>query len=281
MDVAPAYQRRIPPQDLLGILVSQNRPISPVWNWPSMDGSIFKLDWLRAADQGVASTFLGSILVLVIYQPGLKCLGNTQDARRVSVWRTMEALYKDNKISTDKLSELPERRFRLKPPLKAQAGTIRQLIPFFRGMVEPWTPDNSNAEFMAVKAAMISLSECYACLSSQGPSMQHLLEQSALFGVQLSALHALNPEKYALKPKLHLFLELCSLGVRPAQCCNYREEDFGGSMAAMCHRAGGRKTPLALSRTCLNRFCIRAPPPKFASLGGESSTKGASSSTGP
>ena len=55
---------------------------------------------------------------------------------------------------------------------------------------------------------------------------------------------------------------------------------LGGVKRALEIWAGGRKTPLAVSRTCLQRFCIRAPPPDFVAQGGESSSMGASSSTG-
>ena len=273
--------KRIPPDQLLQFMVAQKRPISPVWGWPGMDGSCFRIDWLHVADQGVTANFFGSLLVLVVAEPGLSSLGTTQDARRLAVWRQIEAFYKASHVSSDRLPALHAKRFRTKPPsLKAPAGTVRQLVPFFKAFVAPWSADTMNAEFMAVKAAMDALYECYQCLSQSGPELQHLKEQSAMFGLQVVALHQAHPDKYALKPKLHLFLELCSLGVRPAVTWNYREEDFGGALAAMSHRAGGRKTPLAVSRTCLQRFCIRAPPPNFVAQGGESSSMGASSSTG-
>ena len=181
------------------------------------------------------------------------------------------------------------KRFKRNPPsLKAQAGTVRKLVPFFHEFVQSWSAGTVSEEFLAGKAAMEALNESYKCLSStSGLPLTHLQEQSAKFGLQVSALHKLDPEKYALKPKLHLFLELCSLGVRPSQTWNYREEDFGGPLARMSHRAGGKETPLAMSRTCLNRFCIRAPPPSFVSHGGgnddviaPSSAMGVSSSSG-
>ena len=32
-------------------------------------------------------------------------------------------------------------------------------------------------------------------------------------------------------PKMHIFLELCSSGTEPQKFWNYRDEDFGGSVA--------------------------------------------------
>ena len=113
--------QRIPPSDLLEELaVNQLRPVSPVWGFPSFDGSCIQLDWLHCADQGVKSTFLailselvglggagvgymhevsglscvsgvtatmeGSILVLLVAEPGLRELGRTINARRLSIW---------------------------------------------------------------------------------------------------------------------------------------------------------------------------------------------------
>ena len=124
--------------------------------------------------------------------------------------------------------------------------------------------DASNPEHLMVITATMALAECYKCLSSSwvGPE-GHLRHQGSIFGDQVSKLHALNADRYALLPKMHMFQELCSQGIRPSQFWLYREEDFGGSLASMSHRSGGAETALASSRTCLMRFCMTAPVPSM------------------
>eukprot|EP00971_Amphidinium_carterae_P046157 908670-Amphidinium_carterae.1 len=57
----------------------------------------------------------------------------------------------------------------------------------------------------------------------------------------------MNSDRYTVPPKLHLFLELAREGVRPSMSWTYRDEDFGGCMAALARRRGGRDTPSATS----------------------------------
>ena len=61
------------------------------------------------------------------------------------------------------------------------------------------------------------------------------------------------------KPKLHLFLELCSSRARPALFWNYRDEDFGGSCAALSRRRRGPLQAHATSKNLSVRFAIKQP----------------------
>ena len=57
---------------------------------------------------------------------------------------------------------------------------------------------------------------------------------------------------WKIKPKLHLFLELCSVErTRPSLCWNYRDEDFGGSVARLARRRGGLLSASAFSRNLI------------------------------
>ena len=104
---------------------------------------------------------------------------------------------------------------------------------------------------------MEALAQCYSCLSRNGPGPEHLKEQSTIFAAYLKMLHESWPERYGVKPKLHQFLELASTGIVPSDVWNYRDEDFGGSLASMARTEGGTTTASSCSKLVLDRFCIR------------------------
>jgi hypothetical protein len=72
--------------------------------------------------------------------------------------------------------------------------------------------------------------------------MKHLILEFLSPGMKL----------WKIKPKLHLFLELCSVErTRPSLCWNYRDEDFGGSVARLARRRGGLLSASAFSRNLI------------------------------
>ena len=112
-----------------------------------------------------------------------------------------------------------------------------------------------------MKVGAHHLNRCYRALSSEeifhGPV---LVENSRKFAAQLVALEAASEKPFwKVKPKLHLFLELCFAEGKPSLCWTYRDEDFGGSCAQMSRRRGGLVNPSATSASLLQRFMIRQP----------------------
>ena len=77
------------------------------------------------------------------------------------------------------------------------------------------------------------------------------------------ALEAQEPEdevpNWKVKPKLHLFLELCSDGSQPSKTWTYRDEDWGGSVARMARRRGCVLTLPSFSSAILERFKMQQP----------------------
>eukprot|EP00959_Pyramimonas_sp_CCMP1952_P242034 5059480-Pyramimonas_sp.AAC.1 len=63
---------------------------------------------------------------------------------------------------------------------------------------------------------------------------------------------------FRIKPKLHVFLELCSSGGQPSKHWNYRDEDFGGSVATFGKRRRGAPNTSEFSRACMTKF-MRQP----------------------
>ena len=175
----------------------------------------------------------------------------------MTLWNLLLAFYKKQGMQSDRLKSLPTTRYRHRPPfLKAQAATVRKMVPWFVQLLQYLD------EHRRVIIAMMALHECYKCLSkdSKHPP-EYLQQQASVFGTQVASLHNQYPEKYSLLPKMHMFQELCSQGIRPSQTWLYREEDFGGSLAHLAHKEGGVDSALSSSKTCLMRFCISAPPP--------------------
>ena len=266
---------RIAPDALLGHLVAQGRSISPVWGFPLFTAESFKLDWLHCADQGVTAMFMGALLVMCICNPGFQMYGATQEIRRACIWQMIQCYYRSEKILTDRMKCLPSSRFHLKPPkLKAMGGTIRRLVGFFLQFTQQWTRQGeelSQQQQWALEA-MKALSQCYACLShTSGLDPSHLKEQSILFAIHLKQLHYQSPEVFCVRPKLHQWLELCSSGIIPSDVWNYREEDFGGSLASMAMTEGGLTTSSSCSRVTLQKFCIRQVFPTMVNVTAQSS----------
>ena len=257
-------EMRMDHQGLVQRLLSTKTALSPIWQFPMFNKVCLKIDWLHMADHGVTAAFAGSILCLFVDPPGLPNWGSTIEARALTLWNMLLDFYQKQGMRSDKLKSLPVSRFRLNPPvLKAQAATVRKLVPWLVQLVGYL--DTSLEEHKKVVVGMLALAECYKCLSAKSNApVDYLKTQAAIFGQQVASLHELKPDKYALLPKMHLFQELCSQGIQPSQGWLYREEDFGGSLAAMAHKEGGVDTAPSTSTTCLSRFCISAPPPSLS-----------------
>ena len=73
------------------------------------------------------------------------------------------------------------------------------------------------------------------------------------------ALHPVHDKWFRIKPKLHMFLHVCSDGSRPARYWAYRDEDYGGSVARLSRRRGGCRNATATSLNVLQRFAILNP----------------------
>ena len=150
--------------ELVQRLMATKESLSPMWQWPLFNQACIKIDWLHAADQGVAAALAGSILCLFVDPPGVTGFGPTIEDRRLTLWNMLLAFYKEQGFKSDKLKSLPCTRFRFKPPvLKAQAATIRKMIPWFVFLMK--YPDVHNEEHKAVMVATMALGQCYKCLS--------------------------------------------------------------------------------------------------------------------
>ncbi len=134
----------------------------------------------------------------------------------------------------------------------------------------PWLAEFASEVFagecayeMAVRTLARELLACYECLTDFDPP--RLAAGARRVASVFVALEQARPEVWRVKPKLHLFLELCEY-VAPARGApstfwTYRDEDYGGEAAHMAGRRGGAHTPAAVAKSLLMRFVARGAPP--------------------
>ena len=227
-----------------------------------MSPRVIKIDWLHTVDKGVGVWFLGGIFLEVLAQP---CYGGNQTQRLVRLWGLVRRFYADYGV-TDRLSRLNQNM--IKNHLSSLgAAEARALIPFGVQMADDLCRDvPGQAEIVTLRAAMGHLSECYQMLSKDRRADVEagaLRVQALAFHDLLISLHKANPEKWLLKPKHHLFLELAADRALPSSYWTYREESFGGSLSHMGHTKGGKTSVASMSRGVLQKFCGRERVPRM------------------
>ena len=147
------------------------------------------------------------------------------------------------------------------PKLRSSAAQCRALVPFGLKLSRDLLDASDGMESTA-RHAMNHLSQCYVSLSDSSIFFADALrEHSTKFALLYCALEttATNDWSWRVKPKLHMFLELCSEGSRPATFWTYRDEDFGGSVSRLSRRRGGPLRAKAFSSNLLQRFKCAQP----------------------
>ena len=274
-------ENRLSHGDLL-LQLQAKGPLCKVFDIPGFHSKLFRIDWLHCADLGITANMWGAILHICV---GMPKYGSNQQQRLDVIWADMLGWYDTTGVRTDRLKRLPLKRFKHKkarPCLKASAGQIRALVPWFLRQVRSWSLEDFvpklHEEVLRVQSGTEHLAICYQCLSKESgfdDPLAVLKRHSILYAQDLVALEALDDDRHSVPPKLHMWLELCSEGCTPSKSWNYRDEDFGGSMANMARRRGGRETGLAVSRNTLQAFCVKQPLPILKGL----SPQGSASTT--
>ena len=226
--------------ELLQRILENGQRISPIFTIPWVTSRIFRKDWLHCADQGIAVEFLGN---LFHYLRG-KFAGSVK-VRTARLWERVQNFYEAKNVQ-DRLQTLTPSMIKMDkkgPALRSSAAQCRALVPFALEIAQELLSPAEPKE-QAMIAAARHFRNCYDALSSTSIFFADILrEESKKFALQYIALRAVetNDQLWKCKPKLHLFVELCSEGSRPATFWTYRDEDFGGSVAKMSKRRGGQK----------------------------------------
>jgi 5-carboxymethyl-2-hydroxymuconate isomerase len=228
--------------------------ISSAFKIPGIRSSCFLIDWLHTADLGIAQDFLGSLFQVLLG----KMPADTPKDRCAALFLHMQQYYRDHPQVPSKLDQLTLLMIRKKPSkppkLRSRAGESRGLILFGLLMAEQWLDATDLYEGTMIKAAQ-SLWDCYCQLSPTNFHQATLKKHAMEFALLMSSLDRYTDSlEWRVKPKLHMFLHLTSDQGNPSCSWNYRDEDFGGTVACMFSRLGGPATPQAGSKALLEKF---------------------------
>lgn len=266
-DDAPWRAERLDTQQFLQREWERGKRTSPIFSVFGVFTHLFKVDWLHAVDQGVASDFLGNEFKYLVEN---KMPGSNKVERCNALSDHMVKYYADYNVE-DRIKELLPKTFEssksTRPPkLKGNAASVRALVSFGNLMAIQFLSDADPVE-MAIKTAAHHLNNCYGSLSLANAWLSHqaLHRSSKIFALQYGALYEAIGDGVSWRPmpKMHLFLELCSSGTEPQKFWCYRDEDFGGSVAKQSKMRGMWKNLSAYSKHALDMFRMKNSAPRI------------------
>jgi hypothetical protein len=248
--------------DIVSRIRSEGKTLCPIFAFPAFDAGMFAIDWLHCADIGISLDWLGNLFWTILS----KYQGRTKKIRCGKLWLDIQAYYQTNEVpgKLDNLSLSMIRAAGKAPKLRARAGEARGLIKFASQLAESKLSDTDVLE-NTIKCCARHLQACYDCLSRANFSHDIMAANCRAFCTLYIALsdQALDKKCWRVKPKMHMFQELCeeSGDTIPSLNWCYRDEDFGGGMASVSRRRGGKNTPLATSLHSLQRFYAKHKVP--------------------
>ena len=255
--------QRLSHYHLMARFVELGVSISPIFSSPFLKATCFKVDWLHTMDLGVTCDFLASLFFALLP----KLPGGSEEMQCSSLFRDIQTYYRDHEEVTSKLDNLTLSMLGKKskgPKLRAKAAEARFLVPFAKQAANRYFADDVPCE-KAIKDATNQLAACYDCLSGASYSSEALKDHSRRFCLLAVALESAMPGKlFHVRPKLHLMQELCEMNdANPSLYWNYRDEDFGGTLAALSKRRGGSNNPTSTSRAMLFKFMASNSLPRI------------------
>ena len=253
---------RLNPFDALQRMLADGGELSPAFSIPWFSLDALRIDWLHCADQGVTPVFLGGLFHMFLSN---RTHGNNVDARCARLWAMIQDFY-TREQTPDRLHNLTVTMVKPKRgaiELSGSGAQVRCLVPFAKELVDAWA-EPLDVEAFTARTCMRHLARCYFFLQQDlQPQADSLLDNALAFHAGLLVLHGLDAKRWQLRPKLHMFLELCKEQGPPSSSWNYREESFGGSVSHQGHIRGGFSTPLSMSRGVLTKFCAKESLPRL------------------
>jgi hypothetical protein len=233
---------------------------SPIFSCPALRTSCFLFDWLHCADIGITLEFLASVLLLLLP----KIAGANLKEKCSNLFIELKAWYRLHNVTSklDNLTLSMLKQPKKFPKLRARAAECRALVPWVLELCNRLLSANVEVEATA-KQAMHHLNQCYTNLSPATFNADHMKDNSVKFGLLYVGLEA-RSNLFSIKPKLHLFSELTQMCHScPSLFWTYRDEEFGGTVAALGRRRGGAKTVPSTGRAVLLRFTAKHSVPIF------------------
>ena len=255
--------QRLLPGEFLERCRQQGKPVNELFSLPGVAAEIVYPDWMHSGDLGVGQDVAGHTL-----QETLRRFPGSNDKQRcANLWSFLQEWYKDNGVEADRrIQTLHLKDFqRDKQPdkLRCKAAHTRTLVPFLPVLARHLAPDTERAR--AVIATADCLADCYK-LMEQAPC-QALAQASRKLANSYCALRDLaldlGTHAWHVKPKLHLFQELCEFSSRcPRDFWCYKDETFGNVCAGFGRRKGGRDHPGHNTKNLLLAWCCSEPLPR-------------------
>ena len=245
----------------------RGKKVTPLFSVFGIFNFLFKIDWLHCADLGIAADFLGNLFAYLVEH---KMPGANQLLRCQALGEHIQKYYEDYHVE-DRLKEFLPKTYKAEskkrpPKLKGNAASTRALAKFGNLIAKQFLSDDDQIE-LAMKSAAYHPHNCYESLHLTNQHLSHeaLYSNSKNFALQYGALHAAfgGGVLWRPMPKMHMFLELCSASTEPQKFWNYRDEDFGGSVAKQSRMKGMWKKLCAYSKHALDMFRMKNSVPRI------------------
>ena len=261
---APWRWQRYQGDDFLQELRSQGREVSELFTLPGVTPSVILPDWMHASDMGVAQDVSAHVLVEALE----KMEGGSKEKRLQVLWGLLQSFYKVHG-EAERLTSLELKHFIATGDkankLKCKAAQARHLVPFL-----PWVAsrflDPQDPREGAVISVAENLAACYRLMDTPGDALATACRRLCNAYAALEAHETQrNPDSahWRIKPKLHLFQELCEYGDRaPRLFWCYKDETFGNECAALARRRGGPNNAGTNTKRVLEGWCASTPFPR-------------------
>jgi hypothetical protein len=224
--------------------------VCPLWSVPGCNCSIVIVDWLHCADLGVTADVIGNILFeLVELVPG-----HDRTVRMRALWLLIQQEYDSQHVPAgNRFQSLRLKSFfavNKSPKLKGKAAHIRYFVPVIQALVNQLMVAES-IHTRTVVSCMNHLAKCYEFLQDFDAVLldSEARKMAILYcALEKEKIDAGIQKRWKVKPKLHLFLELCTYLClerqrgNPRNFWTYADESHGGSMRSIAVARGGRNT---------------------------------------
>jgi hypothetical protein len=245
--------------DFLARQIRKGCVINPIFAVFGIALLIFRIDWLHAVDLGVGADFLGNLLWMIAE----KMPAPNQESRCILLWKEITHYY-DTYSVKDRMKKFSINSIRpsasTPPKLHCSASCCRALIYFGHLAAQRFLSDDVPTE-LAAKTAAYHLNVCYSTLKtlkvSSALKSDALFRSSQAFILQYAGLMSVSDGiAWRIKPKAHMFLELCAEDSQPNLFWTYRDEDYGGTVAKTCKMRGSWKKASCFAAHALDLFHI-------------------------
>jgi len=253
-------QDRLSHWECLHRLKQQGHEVSPIFSIPFLTSKNFMIDWLHTADQGISAVFLAGLFLYVLP----KLPGQVNDEKYSYLYGLMQEYYEQHEIES-RLDNLNRNMLGKKgktPKLRGKAAEIRALVPFGFELAAAYLSQDDPIEHGIINAAK-ELASCYNNLHKHEYNRSELAKSCKIFCIIMCELE-LRTNVFKVIPKQHLFQELCEIcNINPSLTWCYRDEEFGGSLAAISRVRGGSNRAANVCKSVLTKFIAQHKLPRL------------------